>query len=715
MINYIDLEGLSTNPQLSLDILKLKGETIGKDSRLACLASATKAGNVSFVTGAIGATFWSIAHPSIRIHIVPENIEYKERLSIDDWACFQVANEATAKKLIARKTPPTRGALVAPYAQAKALAAQLREMVATAQPLGSVEEVVIGDDTALDGTDILALDWEWQRSDLAPVGLAISSADKNYYLPVRAQRKVLHPVSAPDRFTTALRRGLPAVFHNGRADIGTQYKGDPIELFGKPIDDTLLMACLADPYSTDLGLKTLTTKYLGRHATPYPGDVEELDVETAAQYAAGSDTRNTYDLRRILVGELIRTKQWKLYTEIERPLVPVVASMEKYGVNVDIQKVIKTYFDYAHVESGLISTFKDRGYHIRDNNEMRRMLTDELGFDPGTLDQRVLSGYKEGIIDLALYYRQTRTRRNNFLKKIIRGWTLSGRPTSFNIFPRYNQAGRDSGGDSFVRAPRTGRFSSSNPNFQQQPRDLREIYIAPEGCTWFKYDYSQLELRLAANLSRDKNLIADLLSGDPHGVFQQYIFETTGQRIQRPVAKTANFEKLYFGGDAQLVRVLQKERVFIGIELARMIGRAHESRYTEYYDYGDSIIQASRSQYNPDGLAMVRTEEGRLRSIQEMLSPDPTVRQHGERAAVNHTVQGWAADIVKKIMGMLVPVMIKHNAHMSIQVHDEIDGWIDNKSDLVAFDKEVRDCMQSLDVGPVKLLVDGGLRKSWAG
>ena len=64
MVNYIDLEGLSTNPQLSLDILKLKGEVIGKDSRMACLASATKAGNVSFVTGAIGATFWSIAHPS---------------------------------------------------------------------------------------------------------------------------------------------------------------------------------------------------------------------------------------------------------------------------------------------------------------------------------------------------------------------------------------------------------------------------------------------------------------------------------------------------------------------------------------------------------------------------------------------------------------------------------------------------------------------------
>ena len=716
MNTYIDLEGLHPT---TVKILGLHGQEISGDTRLSTLASATKNGNALVVTGPLGVKFWMCASPSIKVVIIPENVEYTERETIDDWSYFQVTDETTAKKLVARKSPPTRGALVAPYYKAKALAAQLRALVETAEPLGEIEKVILHDDSALDRHELVALDWEWQRSNYDPLGLAISNADSNWYVPTRTRDKVFHTVEiARERFSQALRDGLPVVFHNGRADIGTQYDSDPIELFGKPIDDTLLMGYLADPYSEDLGLKTLTTKYLNRHAIPYPGDVELLPLETAAQYAAGSDTRNTYDLRRVLVSELIRTKQWKLYTDIERPLVPVVASMEKLGVYVDMERVLEAYKSYATIEAGIIGHYRDRGYRIRhkpssDSAEYTRYITDTLGHAPGDLDQRTLSGYTNGEIDLALYHRQTRTRRNNFLKRLIREWVLAGRPSTFTIHPRYNQAGSAKRGEGFGRAPRTGRFSSSNPNFQQQPRDLRYIYIAPPNCKWFKYDYKQLELRLAANLSGDKNLINDLLTGDPHGVFQRYIYETTGQNIQRPVAKTANFEKLYFGGDAQLVRVLQKERVFIDLRLAHVIGRAHASRYGQYYEYGNGVIQAART--NDDGVGMVRTKYNRLRAIPEISSSDPTVRQHGERAAVNHTIQGYAADLVKLVMGMLVPVMNKYGAHMAIQVHDEIDGWVPNTVDTVAFDKDVRDCMQSLQVGTVPLLVEGGIYDSWAG
>ena len=711
---YIDLEGLSVLPTKSLELLKLEGTIVTKDTRLHYLSRACKGGNATIITGAIGARFWCCARSSIFIQVLPDMAEYKDRVAVDVWAAYQVSDEATAKKLIARKKAPVRGALVAPYEEASALAETLRQLIETAEPLG--EQVKVGyDDSALDGNELVSLDWEWQRTDLEPVGLAVSGAETNIYMPVRAQGHVFCTTQeARGRFSSALRRGLPSVFHNGRTDIGTQYDGDPIELYGKPIDDTLLMGYLADPYSTDLGLKTLTSKYLGRHATPYPGVVEDLSVAEAAQYAAGSDTRNTYDLRRVLVGELLRTKQWKLYTEIERPLVPVVASMEKFGVPVDITKVIKAYVDYSTVEAGMVSHYRERGYNLRDNNDTRRLLTDELGFDPGSLDQRVLSGYHQGVIDLVLYYRQARTRRNNFLKRIIREWKEAGKPSQHTIYPRYNQAGRDSGGDGFVRAPRTGRFSSSNPNFQQQPRDLRSIYVPPKGYKWFKYDYSQLELRLAANLSRDKNLIRDLLTGDPHGVFQAYILEQTGTDPGRPTAKTANFEKLYFGGDGQLVRVLQKERIFISRELARAIGQAHAGRYGEYYSHGDSVIAQARKD-SGDGAGMVRTVGGRLRYIPELLSSDPTLRQHGERATVNHTIQGYAADLVKKVMGMVVPIMLEHGAHLAITVHDELDGWVPIDSDTAKFDKQMRECMQSLNVGTVPLLVEGGLQDSWAG
>ena len=706
----IDKVGLSTSPDTTIELLGLNGTVITEDVRLRYLARLVKAKNTTIVTGGIGAHFFSVAANGVLVRIEPDGVESKYRTSIREWAAHQVCDEGTAKKLLIRKKPPTRGALVQPWQDMLELEERFQAMVAEAEPLGEGEQVDITDESVLDTNELLALDWEWQISDKQPVGLAISNAEANYYMPVRA-RDVVFRTTEESRgaFSNALRRGVPTVFHNGRADIGTQYDGDPIELFGKPIDDTLLMAYLADPDSADLGLKSLTTKYLGRHATPYPGNVEELDVETAAQYAAGSDTRNTYDLRRVLVNELIRTKQWKLYTEIERPLVPIIASMEKYGVPVDITKVMETYREYVTIESGLVGKYREEGYDIRKDPDLRRLLTDELGYDPGTLDQRVLSGYREGIIDLALFYRRTRTRRNNFLRRLIREWKSSNRPHDFRVYPSYNQAGRSSQ-DGFARAPRTGRLSSSNPNFQQQPRDLRYIYIAPRGYKWFKYDYSQLELRLAANLSGDTNLTNDLLSGDPHGVFREYIRTTTGRDPGRPTAKTANFEKLYFGGDAQLVRVLQKERVFIDISLAKLIGQAHASRYAGYYAYAQEVVQDARRNSNE-----VRTALGRRRKVAELQSSDPTLSQHGERAAINHTVQGYAADLVKKVMVMLVPVMQKYGAHIAVQVHDELDGFVPESVDLVAFDRDVRECMQSLNVGTVPLLVDGGIKDSWAG
>lgn len=507
---------------------------------------------------------------------------------------------------------------------------------------------------------------------------------------------------------------MPTVFHNGRADIGTQYDGDPIELFGKPIDDTLVMAYLVDPNSSDLGLKTLTPRYLKRRAIPYPGEVEDLPLSLAGEYAAASDTRNTYDLRKVLVAKLIEMNQWDVYTKIERPLVPIVASMEKYGVPVDMPKVIQKYKEHVQLESSLISTFDSMGYRVKHNRKadsgLREYIRDTLGFDPGDMDQRTLSGYPQGEIDLVLFFKRTRTRRNNFLRSLIKQWARAGFPTEFRIFPQYNQAGIDQGEGLFGLAPRTGRFSSSSPNFQQQPRDLRDIYIPPIGYKWWKYDYSQLELRIAANLSGDKNLIEDLLTGDPHGNFRQYILETTGRDPGRPTAKTANFEKLYFGGDGQLVRVLQKERVFIDRGLARAIGQAHASRYSGHYTFAEREIQTARRKGG-----VFFTPSGRQRRISEIYSTDTEARQHGERAGVNHIIQGYAADIVKLVMAKLVPVMNQYGAHMAITVHDELDGWVPESVDLVQFDKDVRAVMESINIGPVPLLVDGSVRNSWAG
>lgn len=707
----IDELGMS-DPDLVCRIMGVDGERIkDDDSRLNYLALASKGLVGTVITGPLGANFWLRASNSVDIRICPDGSLLKEReTSSFKWACHQDSN---GKALLARKSPPTRGRLLEPWQRAVKLASTLDQLIDIIPTPKT--KAIIDDFSCLEVDDYVSMDWEWNIHTKHPIGYAQSSATSDWYVPVRAQGQVFRTAHESRRkWSSALRRGMPCVFHNGRADLGTQYDSDPIELFGKPIDDTLLMAFLVNPDADDLGLKTLTAKYLGRRAIPYPGDVEALTIDLAADYAACSDTRNTYDLRRILTDKLIETNQWNLYRDVERPLVPVVASMEKYGVPVDIKKVIAKYKEHVTLESSFISLYKSQGYNVRHSRKgdsrLRTYVTDILGFDPGDMDQRTLSGYPHGEIDLVLYFTRLRTRRNNFLKSIVKTWAEQGFPDEVRVYPQYNQAGKQGDAATFGRAPRTGRFSSSGPNFQQQPRDLRDIYIPPKGYKWWKYDYSQLELRLAANLSGDKNLVSDLLSGDPHGQFRQYIKDITGIDPGRPTSKTANFEKLYFGGDGQLVRVLQKERVFIGRELAREIGRAHSSRYSRYYDYARDVVGNARANNG-----QVRTVYGRLRTNKEVYSPDTAVSQHGERALINHTIQGYAADIVKKVMAMLVPILNSYGAHMAITVHDELDGWVPDSVDLVAFDRDVRECMQSLNVGPVPLLVDGGIRESWAG
>ena len=701
----VDIDAFTSE---ELTILNLQGTPI--TDRLYTLAALRQGSGVTVLTSPMGAKWWTLVSPQVEVRVIPDGYEYVTRCNEHEWAIRNTAvSEKEVKGLLSRTNPPSRGSLVVPWNTAQSLLASLPVGVAPiiqgAQ--GSIEEKfpVLSTYSALDG--------EWGIEDKVVSGIAISNADRNYYVPLRARDKILslREVSEVRKaFSTALEQGLPCVFHNGRSDLNIIYDGDPINLYGKPIDDTLLMAFLIDPESQSLGLKSLVPRYLDKRAIPYPGNVEELTVEEAARYAAGSDTRHTFDLRRVLAAKLIEQGQWGLYTQFQRPLVPIVASMEKYGVPVSIPDVLRMYRDTVAIEQGMRRTFIDRGYDIHKDVEARRLLTDALGYDPGTLDQRIISKYENGIVDLVLLHRRSRTRRRNFLAKILKGWNSEGRPDEYRIYPQYNQAGKDSGGADFGRAPRTGRFSSSGPNFQQQPRDIRKLFVPPTKFKWFKYDYSQLELRLAANISGDHTLIADILSGDPHEAFRYSIEQRTRRDIGRPTAKTANFEKLYFGGDAQLVQILQKERVFIGLDVAKEIGIAHASRYGEYYDYGDETVRSTISRNGE-----VRTKNGRLRSVKEVLSSDPERFSYGRRAVVNHTIQGWAADIVKKMMIDIVPVLQKYGAHLAITVHDEIDGWVPEDVDLVAFDKEVKEIMEGYDVGPVPLLVDGGVRSTWGG
>lgn len=732
-ITLLDLPGLAVAPSTAyveaLGLGRIDHVVTGADS-WDWLGRLIHGAGVTVYTGPLGVPFWQLVSPEVAIKVVPDDYIAKDRLDEFAWSlslegCTPAEVSTLRRSYLDKgKSPTSRHQLHRRWAEAALHRRHLHRVREVSAPLvkdltGGV--TILGPDVAstfLRGiTERFAADWEWDEGDRSPVGLSIAFGHpaRTYYIPVRAQGADVgaadYGVLVQRALADALRRdGVSCVFHNGRSDIGTQHDGDPLDLVGQHIDDTIVMAWLADPDAQSLGLKPLTRSKLGREPVEYPGDIASLPLEVAARYA-GADARNTYDLYEVLLKELMEAGQYDVYKRLERPLIPVVASMERGGTPVDTGELARLYREHVDLEARVRrAVMAGYGVDLASDDATRAWLASVIGYDPGDLDQRNISRYPAGEVDVVLLYRQTRTRRRSFLKPALVGWARAGRPTDYRLYPNFNQAGRSHGDGDITRAPGTGRFSSSNPNLQNQPVALRSMFVGPPGCLFWTFDYSQLELRIAAAQSADQQMLSGLASGDPHGDFQRYIFETTGRTISRaPTAKSANFEKLYLGGDEQLVNILQKNRVFIEYETAVAIGEAHRARHPQYYRHVDSVLADARA----NGYS--ETMFHRRRYLPDLFSDDPTARGHAERAAFNHTVQGTAADIVKLAMMAVLPVLAHYGGHLAGQVHDELYGWVDADVDKEAFECDMSRVMSDVvALTGVELEVSGKVARTWA-
>lgn len=706
-----------------------------QDDRLALLARLQHGAGVTILTGPLGAAFWSLASPEVHVRVVPDDYEYADRLPLPEWSYRAVGCSASDARELARrggKRPTARHRLFHHWDEAERLREVLAGLDATPLVIDEFHFERWDVDRAvrvLEETDeFLALDWEWDTTTLEPVGLALAGADWAAYVPVVAV-DFRAPDGAGDRLRHAvgdfLRRGGRGVWHGGRADLGTEHDADPEELVGTAdFDDTMVMAyLLGEP---ELSLKTLTYKYLGREATHFPGNLAALPVDLGVRYAA-ADARNTYDLYRVFTPKLIEMGQWGVYYDIERPLVAVIASMERGGVPASIEKVKQEYRDAVALEQGMRrAVVENYGYDIRDDKQSRAWMTATLGSDPGTLDQRVLTVHPEGEVDLLLFYRRQRTLRRNFLGRILRRWVAAGREDggAYYLHPRFNQAG--SVDQAARRAPRSGRLSSSDPNLQNQPRAIRSIYVPPPGCLWWSFDYSGLELHLAAALSGDPTMLGTLSKvcdidpddcphkpkcGDLHSVFQYKLYELTGRMLERSgVVKVGNFEQLYGGGAGKLVEIVAKSRTYIDIDTAKAVVEGHEKAFPGFHDW------ASNQRDRAARLGYTETLFGRRRYLPEFNSRDPERRAYAERVAVNHPIQGTGADLAKMSMVGVVEVCRDYpGAHYALQVHDEHDGWVPEWQDTDGFMADVETVMTKFDLPRgLRLKVEGSLGKSWA-
>lgn len=563
--------------------------------------------------------------------------------------------------------------------------------------LRTVEEQV----ALLDSIDeLVALDLEWTIPDSRLISVNISTADRDYYLPVLGKDfDNSATVELLKESLFRLVRRTTSIWHNAKADFKAQYAGEPLDLYKSPIEDTILMAYVSGEQS--LGLKDLAVKLLNRKSPPLPANLETIPIEQAAHYGC-RDTRNTFELFHLLKAKLIQQEQWDVYHDIELPLVPLVASMEKYGIPLDMVEVQRLRDKLYAEEESICMDIRNRFNLDFTKEPDQRAYLSANGFHSSSLSKDVLSKINAPWVRSLLDYRETRTLRRNFLDKHIAEWKAAGSPDEYYAYPTFNQAGRDTEAG-WLNAPATGRFSSANPNLQNQPRAIRSCFVPPKDMRLVSLDYSALELRVAASLSQDPVMLSVLSSGgDLHQYMRDTILKHTGLDVGRPAAKTANFNLRYGGQADMLMTISAKQGAILSYDVAKEIVDIDRKTYTGYWNWFDGVIKST-------------TDTGFAKSLFNRRRYFDIVRfgDHEKRAAGNMSVQGTAADIIKTAMNKVVPIMQYYNAHLALQVHDELVFWVpEDVAD--RFVIAAKGIMESIQIPSLKLVVEGGAGMNWA-
>ena len=466
-----------------------------------------------------------------------------------------------------------------------------------------------------------------------------------------------------------------------------QVRGTHIE----PGDDPLLIAYLLDP--ANMAMPAVAQRYL---QALWPGD--------AAGRAALSG-----QLMELLLPQLDE-KRLKLYREIEIPLSRVLARMEVRGIRIDgdyLRALGGAMGARMNVLEAQIHEYAGRTFSISSRDQLEAVLYDELRLESGRKTK--LTGKRSTavaaleplrdehpIIPALLEYRE--------LSK-LKGTYLDPMPQLIN--PRTGRLHT-----TFAQTvAATGRLSSLNPNLQNIPirsetgREIRKGFVADEGYVLLAADYSQIELRLLADISGDLKMQEAFQTGaDIHRRTASQVLGVDENGVsadQRRAAKTVNFGVLYGMSAHRLSRDL-------GIPYAEASGFIE--RYFETYPGIRGYIDKTLADGREKGY--VETLYGRRRYVPELTSTNRNVREAGERLAYNMPIQGTAADIIKIAMIELDGPLMDLGARMLLQVHDEllVEAPID-KADEVA--ELMRRTMMDAARLSVPLNVEVGRGPNW--
>ncbi len=469
------------------------------------------------------------------------------------------------------------------------------------------------------------------------------------------------------------------------------------------------MDYLAEIY---LGYKTIHIEELIGEKGRSQKNMADLSPAAVYEYAC-EDADVTLQLKSILEKELEKDGTTPLFRDVEMPLVSVLAYMERNGAMIDPAALAETSRHFTErMEALEKEIYQEAGgtpFNILSPKQVGDILFDRMKIvdkpkktktGQYVTSEDVLETLRaeHRIVDLILQYRG--------LKKLL-GTYVDALPQLVNpatgkIHTSYNQT---------VTA--TGRLSSSNPNLQNIPvrdedgKEVRKAFIPEPGCKFFSADYSQIELRIMAHLSQDRNMIEDFKLGhDIHAataakVFHKSINEVT--KTERSKAKTANFGIIYgisAFGLAQRMGVSRTE--------AKELIENYFKTYSGIKNYMDHSIEEARAK------GYIETILKRKRYLPDINSHNATVRGFAERNAINAPIQGSAADIIKIAMIAIYRRFRQENVKstMILQVHDELNfNVVPGEEENV--EKIVIEEMQKAWPMSVPLIADCGWGANW--
>jgi DNA polymerase-1 len=482
-----------------------------------------------------------------------------------------------------------------------------------------------------------------------------------------------------------------------------------------PCMDTMIADYLLNPNRRDHQLETIALEVLG--ARLQPGKTKSaqslFEVDTGSQADAAEAAAVLARLGPAMHERLSEQQCLKLYTDVEMPLVPVLADMERNGFLVDVETLHALGKELEREMDRTMETIAGLAggeFNINSPKQLAAVLFEKLGLKPVRKTKTGYSTDEDTLTQLAAQHElPTHILNCRSISKLkstyVDALPLLINPQTRRLHTSLNQT---------VAA--TGRLSSTEPNLQNIPVKgdyglrIREAFVAPEGHALLCADYSQIEPRILAHLSQDARLVAIFAkSEDIHMATAMEIFNLPAGHITKDMRRAA--KTVVFG-------------IVYGISpfgLSQNIGvpQAEAKKYIETFFERFPAVRALMDRNIAEGKAKGYTTTilGRRRPIPELQSGDPVQRSVGERMAVNSPIQGSAADLIKVAMINVHRTLQQElpDVRMILQVHDELIFEVPEK-ELDAAKRLIQGEMEAVGKHlelSVPLKVDVGVGKNW--